>query len=107
MAEDKDKKNITNKMGTIFPIKCYGEDFDHFDQICKKYFNDSRRTMLTVCLETHFSLAPVLEDINEKLELLTHLTNRVLALEDKVNKKKSIKMNDGSELEVEGNGKKS
>ena len=95
----KDIEEVADNLSTIFKIKCSIKAYREFDEKCKYYFGDSRHVMLSTCLRIWEELVPTLMKMEQKLELIHLLTERLLKLEDKVegmtgSKKK--KMNDGS-----------
>lgn len=97
---DEEIREVTQYLSVIFKIKCSKEDNDYFDLKCKEEWGDSRHVMLKFLLTEHESITPRLDKIEEKLELLNHLANKVFELEEKMNKKKVKKMNDGTEVRL-------
>jgi len=96
-------REVADNLSTIFKIKCSIGDYRMFDEKCKLYFGDSRHVMLSTCLRVWESLVPVLASMDNKLDVLTLLTKRVLELEDKVKtfEGKKRRTNDGRIVENE------
>ena len=99
IVDQKEIGEVADNLSTIFKIKCSIKDYREFDEKCKHYFGDSRHVMLSTCLRMWEGLFPTLMKMEQKLEVLNLLVERILKLEDKVDgqtEKKEIKMNDGS-----------
>lgn len=82
-----------------FSIKCSKEQFAEFDKVCKDFWGDSRHVMLSSLLSFYQSFAGRMDALEERLDVVTLLTKRVLELENKVGDKKVVRMNDGTEVE--------
>jgi hypothetical protein len=84
-------EGILNQVNVIFKVKCRRSQAIYFDGVCKENFGDSRALMIENLINFYLTFG-------DKIEILEKISERLIALEEKVENqtmKKYIRTNDG------------
>jgi hypothetical protein len=97
---------LSQQLFTVIKAKANIAFANRFSEAAKRYTADNRALLMEITLNFWEQHADVLEAIEQKLDVVTLLTQRVMELENKVNAKvidnkggKTMKMNDGTEVD--------
>ena len=99
LAEEEVTEEINKRIKTGFYVSCPISFAQRYWKAAENHTGNSYWHLMSITLDFYENFGKKMDEIDEKLKLLTHLTNKVFELEKKINEKKSIKTNDG-EMEV-------